>query len=61
MQISAVLDKAHVRTWSVARRLPALALLALGLFVLYGVGFSSLPAAHNTTHDARHAAGFPCH
>ncbi|CAD7853566.1 MAG: hypothetical protein [Olavius algarvensis Gamma 1 endosymbiont] len=32
----------------------------LGLVILYGVGFAPL-AAHNTAHDARHAAAFPCH
>jgi cobalt transporter subunit CbtB len=33
----------------------------LGFFVLYGVGFASIPALHNAAHDARHALGFPCH
>jgi cobalt transporter subunit CbtB len=50
-----------VQTGALARLLSPLAALAFGLILLYGVGFSSIPAAHNTTHDARHAAGFPCH
>lgn len=44
-----------------AGRLPALALLAFGLVVLYGVGFSAIPAVHGAAHDTRHATGFPCH
>ena len=61
MQASTVLERTQIQTGEIARRLPALAVLALGLILLYGVGFSTLPAAHNTTHDTRHAAGFPCH
>ncbi len=45
----------------IAARMPALALLAFGLVTLYWVGFSSVSAAHNATHDTRHANGFPCH
>lgn len=33
----------------------------LGLIVLSAVGFVPLEVIHNATHDARHAAGFPCH
>ena len=40
---------------------PALAVLLLGFAILYAVGWSSIPAAHNAAHDARHANGFPCH
>lgn len=41
----------------------AQALLAalLGLALLAGAGFSHVDALHNAAHDARHAAGFPCH
>jgi cobalt transporter subunit CbtB len=46
---------------AIATRWPAVGLLTFGLIVLYCVGFSTLPQAHNTTHDTRHAAGFPCH
>lgn len=41
--------------------LPALALLSLGLILIYCVGFASPSVAHNATHDTRHANGFPCH
>jgi cobalt transporter subunit CbtB len=44
-----------------AERLPVLGLLVFGLVMLYGVGFTTLSAAHNAAHDTRHAAGFPCH
>ena len=44
-----------------AGRMPAVALLMFGLIILYGVGFSTASVAHNATHDARHASGFPCH
>jgi cobalt transporter subunit CbtB len=50
-----------VPAWRVARRLPALALLAFGAVMLYGVGFVTIPAVHNAAHDTRHATGFPCH
>ena len=33
----------------------------LGIFILFGVGFASLPILHNAAHDTRHAAPFPCH
>lgn len=34
---------------------------ALGVVLLLGAGFVQIPAVHNAAHDARHAAGFPCH
>jgi cobalt transporter subunit CbtB len=40
---------------------PGLAVFALGLLMLYGVGFSALSIAHNAAHDTRHATGVPCH
>lgn len=33
----------------------------LGIFLVWGVGFSPLAAVHNAAHDARHVNGFPCH
>jgi len=33
----------------------------LGVFILYGVGFSPAEAAHNAAHDGRHSMAFPCH
>lgn len=46
---------------AVAGRLPALAVLAIGLVLVYCTGFAASPVAHNATHDTRHANGFPCH
>ena len=39
----------------------ALAVAALGVTLLWGVGFSHIEAAHNAAHDTRHSNGFPCH
>ena len=61
MQTSRVLTHTAAPATNVAVRWPALGVLMLGLVVLYGVGFASLPQAHNATHDTRHAGGFPCH
>jgi cobalt transporter subunit CbtB len=33
----------------------------LGMFLVWGVGFSHVAAAHNAAHDTRHSNGFPCH
>ena len=46
---------------ALTRVLPALALLAFGAVMLYGVGFSTISAVHNAAHDTRHVTGFPCH
>jgi cobalt transporter subunit CbtB len=34
---------------------------ALGLAVLYVVGFAGPHAIHEAAHDARHTLNFPCH
>lgn len=39
----------------------AAAAALLGLFVIWGVGFSHIPALHNAAHDTRHSMAFPCH
>lgn len=49
------------RALAFADRLPALAVLLIGLAVVYSVGFSPFTRAHNAAHDTRHANGFPCH
>jgi cobalt transporter subunit CbtB len=61
MQAATTLSTTRVRSWTLSERWPALAVLLFGLVVLYGVGFSPIPAAHNAAHDTRHANGFPCH
>jgi cobalt transporter subunit CbtB len=40
---------------------PAFLAALLGAFIIFGVGFSHLSAAHNAAHDMRHSNGFPCH
>ena len=40
---------------------PGLVSLLLGAAFLFGTGFAQIPSVHNAAHDARHAAGFPCH
>lgn len=61
METSHVLHTTGARVSALAVRWPALGVFVFGLAVLYCVGFSTLPQAHNTTHDTRHASGFPCH
>lgn len=43
------------------RLAPILSALLLGVFVIAGAGFVSVPAVHNAAHDQRHSIGFPCH
>ena len=33
----------------------------LGVFILWGVGFSPISVLHNAAHDTRHSDAFPCH
>jgi cobalt transporter subunit CbtB len=40
---------------------PAGLAMLLGMFLLIGTGFATIPAVHNAAHDARHAFAFPCH
>jgi len=39
----------------------AIAAALLGALLIYLAGFSSMDVLHNGAHDARHAAGLPCH
>jgi len=41
--------------------LPAIFAIALGAFIVLGVGFSHISVAHNAAHDTRHTLAFPCH
>lgn len=51
------------RAWpAVVRRPAAIALsAALGLFLIWGVGFAGPQSIHNAAHDTRHSISFPCH
>jgi cobalt transporter subunit CbtB len=61
MHTSVILPVSGTRAWTIVNRLPAFAVLLIGLVVLYAVGFSTVSQAHNSAHDTRHANGFPCH
>ncbi len=41
--------------------LAALTAIALGMTILFVVGFSHSDLLHAAAHDVRHATGFPCH
>ncbi|NKL39190.1 cobalt transporter subunit CbtB [Rhizobium leguminosarum bv. viciae] len=49
----------HASTASRAAGLLGTALL--GVLLIAGVGFASMPAVHDATHDVRHTLSFPCH
>ena len=34
---------------------------ALGLFLIWGVGFAAPQSIHDAAHDTRHSIAFPCH
>jgi cobalt transporter subunit CbtB len=39
----------------------AMVAIALGVGMIFAVGFSHSDLLHAAAHDVRHAAGFPCH
>lgn len=55
------LDRSVGRVRTLAAHWPAVGALLFGVTILYLVGFSNFPRAHNAAHDTRHASGFPCH
>lgn len=46
---------------STSKTLSALFTAALGLTLIFAAGFAETKTLHSTTHDTRHATGFPCH
>jgi cobalt transporter subunit CbtB len=52
-----------VATSPSSRLVAAVMAAALGLTILFGVGFIAGPdaMAHNSAHDTRHAIAVPCH
>jgi cobalt transporter subunit CbtB len=64
MQADTIRSRATVGTDARARsetRVAAALAAVLGLFLLWGVGFSHIPMLHNAAHDTRHSLAFPCH
>jgi cobalt transporter subunit CbtB len=54
--------QAGLRTAAQSNALVAAAMAALlGVFLIWGVGFSPIAALHNAAHDTRHSMAFPCH
>lgn len=43
------------------RVIAGMVMVLLGASMVLAVGFTPLAEVHNTTHDTRHATGFPCH
>ena len=51
-----------LRTAARSETLVAAAFAALlGVFLIWGVGFSPIDVLHNAAHDTRHSMAFPCH
>lgn len=46
---------------NISALLQIISAMLIALVVLYGVGFIEMDIAHNSAHDARHSAVFPCH
>lgn len=61
MQFQQTAARENYRVETLAVRWPALALILMGVAIVYCLGFSDLSRAHAATHDTRHASGFPCH
>ena len=51
-------DRTDARSTTIAQGLLA---VALGAFLIYGVGLAQPDVLHAAAHDTRHAAVFPCH
>jgi cobalt transporter subunit CbtB len=52
---------ATARQRTLSRSVAAAGAALLGLVLVYGAGLAQAEILHNGAHDARHAAGFPCH
>jgi cobalt transporter subunit CbtB len=55
------LEQTGTRFWTLAGHWPAVGAILFGVTILYFIGLSNFPQAHNAAHDTRHASGFPCH
>jgi cobalt transporter subunit CbtB len=64
MRAEAIRSQAPAQTDAAVRsetRVAVALATLLGLFLLWGVGFSHIPVLHNAAHDTRHSLAFPCH
>lgn len=59
--VTATATFAKTRPHAAGRLFPCALAALLGLALLYGVALAPQPAVHAAAHDARHAAGIPCH
>lgn len=49
-------------SFGISERVSAAAIaMALGVFLVWGVGLANSAVLHDTAHDTRHSYGFPCH
>ena len=55
------IDTLESASVSSTKNLQLLAAAALGMVILFGVGFAPMDMAHNAAHDTRHSVAFPCH
>jgi cobalt transporter subunit CbtB len=44
-----------------AAAVPVFFAALLGVFLIWGIGFSHSSVLHNAGHDTRHSNAFPCH
>lgn len=58
---SQAITATHPRTLAISKGFQLFAAFLLGSALIYGTGFSHIPAVHNAAHDVRHSADFPCH
>ncbi len=49
------------RESTLSRLWPLIAAAALGVAILYVVGFAGSHTIHEAAHDTRHSMNFPCH
>lgn len=55
------LNQSNISTQADTTILQKLSVMAFGAIILFIVGFSPIPEAHNAAHDTRHSLAFPCH
>ena len=59
--LSAAIGERAASTRRATTIVPALVAALVGVFLIWGVGFSHISAFHNAAHDMRHSNAFPCH